>query len=217
MINYLKGIIAHKNENSISGCNFTVEVNNIGYFLLTNKRILEELPCENTEITIYTALIHKEDAMFLCGFKAREDRDIFNILQGVSGIGTRVALLLLDQFNACELASVVIKEDDKALSKTKGVGPKLAKKIILELKDKLVNWRDTTDISASTRPEIAFEDEKEKQSYTEAETVLLSLGYCKEEVDNGLKKALNKSTNKQDSEELLRLALQWISAGESIK
>ncbi len=215
MINYLKGTIVHKQENSTYGCNFTVEVNNIGYFLLTNKRILGELPGENTETTVYTSLIHKEDAMILCGFKAREDRDLFNILQGVSGIGTRVALLLLEQFNACELVSVVVKEDDKALAKTKGVGPKLAKKIILELKDKLVNWRDTTDLSTSTAHKISFDDEKIKKSYTEAETVLLSLGYCKEEVDGGLKKALSKATNSQDSEELLRIALQWISAEEN--
>ncbi len=217
MINYLKGKIVHKQENSTYGCSFTVEVNNIGYLVLTNKRILDELPCENTDVTTYTSLIHKEDAMLLCGFKAREDRDLFNILQGVSGIGLRVALLLLEQFNACELASVVIKEDDKALSKTKGVGPKLAKKIILELKDKLINWRDTTDLSTSAVNKISFDDEDLKQSYTEAETVLISLGYCKEEVDDGLEKALSKSINKQDSEDLLRIALQWISAGENSK
>ena len=137
MINYLKGILISKVEDGPFGCNITVEVNNIGYLITTNKKVVSLLPEEGNIVTIYTSLIHREDSMSLCGFSTREDKDLFNILQSVSGIGVKVALLLLGELGAYNLVSAVISGDVKALSKTKGVGPKLAQRIILELKEKM--------------------------------------------------------------------------------
>lgn len=209
MINYLKGILVSKVENSPSGCNIIIEVNNIGYLISTNKKVVSNLPDVGETVIIHTSLIHKEDAMYLCGFDTREDRDLFNILQSVSGIGTKVALALLGELGACELVSAVIRGEDKALSRTKGVGPKLAQRIILELKDKMTNWRDKVEyIQVSDRK---FETSQDKESYVETESVLLSLGYSKNEIDESMEKALLKAKNKNDAEELLRLALQWLA------
>ena len=209
MINYLKGIIVSKIENGPSGCSITVEVSNIGYLVFTNKRVIDSISDVGNSIKIYTSLIHREDAMSLCGFSTREDRDLFNILLSVSGVGTKVALLLLDELDAYKLVSAVIREDSKALSRTKGVGPKVAQRIILELKDKLINWREKIEPT----PEHAgkFDTEKDKQSYLEAESVLLSLGYSKDETNKSLEKALSIVENKDDAEELLKNALKWLS------
>ena len=67
--------------------------------------------------------------MSLCGFLRKEDRDIFNILQSVSGVGMKMALTLLDEFSGFDLISAVIKEDSKLIATAKGIGPKLAQKI----------------------------------------------------------------------------------------
>ena len=126
MFDYIKGVLINK---SYPYC--TIECNNIGYVLLINQRTYANL-CEiNNEIKIYTKLIHKEDSMTLCGFKNREDRVIFDILTSVSGIGIKVAFSLLDEFETAELINAVIYEDYKLISKTKGVGLKMAQKIIL--------------------------------------------------------------------------------------
>lgn len=212
MINYLKGILVSKVEDGPFGCNITVEVNNIGYLVVTNKKVVSLLPEEGNIVTIYTSLIHREDNMSLCGFNTREDRDLFNILQSVSGIGVKVALMLLGELGAYNLVNAVISSDAKALSRTKGVGPKLAQRIILELKDKMTNWREKVVLKPS---EIAkTEDAEVSESYIEAETVLLSLGYTKKESAEGLKKALSSASNKDNSEELLRIALQWLVSQE---
>ena len=79
--------------------------------------------------------------MSLCGFLHKEDRDIFNILTSVSGVGAKMALTLLDEFDSSELIGFVIEGNYKELTRAKGVGPKLAQKIILELKDKLMNYQ----------------------------------------------------------------------------
>lgn len=209
MINYLKGTLVSKVENSPAGCNITVEVNNIGYLITTNKRIISSLPEINEIVTIYTSLIHKEDTMYLCGFDNHQDRDLFNILQNVSGIGTKVAMLLLGELGAYELVKSVIAGDYKSLAKTKGIGTKLAQRIILELKDKMINWREKTDFTI-TQPQGVNTIEA-KQSYIEAESVLLSLGYSRDEATKGLNHAFNTATNQDDPEELLRISLQWLS------
>ena len=209
MINYLKGILISKVEDGPFGCNITVEVNNIGYLVVTAKKTVSSLPEEGETVTIYTSLIHREDNMSLCGFKTREERDLFNILQSVSGIGVKVALLLVGEMGAYNLVSAVIGGDAKSISKTKGVGPKLAQRIILELKDKMTNWREK--ITLTSTETVKTEDEAEiTESWIEAETVLLSLGYTKKEASDSLKQAVSIAKNKDDSEELLRCALQCL-------
>ncbi len=203
MINYLKGQLISKTEHSPSGCNITVEVNNTGYLILTNKRVIASLPAEGENVTIYTSLIHREDSMTLCGFNSREERDLFNLLNSVSGVGTKVALTIMGELGAYMLVNAVISGDDRAISRAKGVGPKLAGKIILELKDKMTGWRDKI-----TDKHTEKEAEKVTPELEEAETVLLSLGYTKKEASEAVKKALNTD----DTEEIVRIGLQWLAA-----
>ena len=91
----------------------------------------------DSEHKFYTSLIHREDSMSLYGFFNKESRDIFQILLSVSGVGAKMALALLNECEVCDLISFVIDGNFKELTRAKGVGPKLAQKIILELKDKV--------------------------------------------------------------------------------
>lgn len=209
MISYLKGILVSKVENSPFGCFITIEVNDIGYQVFTNPKVVNSIGDVGEKVKVYTVLIHKEDSMSLCGFITREDRDLFLILQSVSGVGAKVALLLLSVMEPFELVSAVISGDTKAISSTKGIGPKLAQRIILELKDKLINWREKIQFDPTHTTSMLKSGKS--TAYIEAESVLVSLGYSKDEADKGLMHANSSSNKSDDAEELLRLALQWLA------
>ncbi|MBR5304029.1 MAG: Holliday junction branch migration protein RuvA [Candidatus Gastranaerophilales bacterium] len=200
MFDYLKGILADK---SFPYC--TVEVNGIGYHLLTNLRTLNSIGELNSEIKIYTKLIHKEDSMTLCGFKTKQERVLFDILTSVSGIGTKASLALLAEFEANELINLIISQDHKTISRTKGIGPKMAQKIVLEIKDKLakldtvpyiIEKSNNTKVSSDTISQVA--------------TILESLGYSKNEYQGAIETALTQ-LNKDNEEELLKEVLKILS------
>lgn len=204
MYDYLNGIVAGK-TNTSKGCFVTVEVGGIGYLLELTPRDYSLLPDNEEKLKVFTVLIHREDKMSLCGFLHREDRDIFNILTSVSGVGTKMALTLLDEFESSELIGLVIEGSYKALTSAKGVGPKLAQKIILELKDKLVSFKNSEPIEISA-PAI-----KDSQVMEDVQAVLLSLGYEREEIKNAMQKSLASLNNAPSAEEVLKQTLQVLS------
>lgn len=201
MYDYIKGILISKNHPYA-----VIENNGIGYSILCNARTLGLLGDCEKEIKIYTKLIHKEDSMTLCGFCHREDRTIFDILTSVSGIGTKVALCLLDEFSGSELIGAVIDEDYKLISRTRGVGAKMAQKIILELKDKLTSLNVTSEMTAGK----INADNISKDTILEVQTVLQSLGYSQSEYQSALEISAKK-TQKDDPQEILRQTLQILS------
>lgn len=205
MFDYLKGILTNKLQTS-KGATLTVEVNGIGYLAEITTRTLSELGQLGSELKIYTVLLHREDNMSLCGFTQREDRDIFKILTSVSGVGAKMALMLLDEFDSFELISLVIKGDFKELTRAKGVGPKLAQKIILELKDKLVNLQNSMPITISTEVEI-----KDEQAIVDAQAVLISLGYERDEIKSAISKAITFVKDPTKAEDILKETLKILS------
>lgn len=202
MYDYIKGIAAGK-TNTSKGCFVTVEAGNIGYLAEITARDFNELPKD--EVKIYTVLIHREDKMSLCGFLRKEDRDIFNILTSVSGVGSKMALTLLDEFQASELIGFVIEGNYKELTRAKGVGQKLAQKIILELKDKLMNYNKNEPIVISS-PKV-----QNSQAVEDAQAVLISLGYERDEIKNAMSKAVAMLKENAAAEDILKQTLQILS------
>ena len=205
MYDYIKGKLV--SQNIRNGCSIVVECNNIGYLINTPERVIHSLDEQQDNVKIYLSLIHKEDSMSLCGFLTKEDRDIFNILQSVSGVGVKSSLVLLNEFSGCELINAVINEDDTLLSRAKGIGAKLAKKIIIELKDKLINLQNIEVLSKEIDNVTILSDSIRK----EAAAVLLSLGYTSEEIKKSVKYVLN-NTECKNSEDLLKYSLQYLSS-----
>ena len=204
MYDYIKGILAGK-TNSVKGTFVTVETSGVGYFLEVTTRDFNEI--SDGELKIYTVLLHREDKMSLCGFLHKEDRDIFNILTSVSGVGSKMALTLLDEFESSELIGFVIEGNYKEITRAKGVGPKLAQKIILELKDKLMNYQTKepikiTSISSSKLDDRAVED---------AQMVLVSLGYERSEIQDAISKAVALLKDEATAEEILKESLKILS------
>lgn len=201
MFDYLKGKLAYK---SLNDNLLTIDVNGVGYLIQLTARDLSKLSEIGTEVKAFTVLIHKEDSMSLCGFLQKEDRDIFKILTSVSGVGPKMALMLLDEFESYEIISLVVSNDFKALTRAKGVGPKLAQKIILELKDKLINLQNTLPITLDV--EI-----KDEQAVQDAQTVLVSLGYEREEIKKAVSNAFKYVKNASNTEEILKETLKILS------
>ncbi len=201
MFDYLKGYISDK-RTSTKGNFITIEASNVGYLLEVVER---DFICTNVSETdiqkIYVFLNHREDAMSLYGFLNKETRDIFQILISVSGVGAKMAIALLNEFDACDLISLVIDGDFKELTRAKGVGPKLAQKIILELKDKLM------------KTELPKKSCKIPQSQVleDTQAILLSLGYEEKEIEDTLAKILPTINDCTNSEEVIRKALTCLS------
>ncbi len=206
MYDYLKGHLISKQLNSYRGSHIVIEVNGIGYFVLTGKSTVEKLQ-DNGEVKIYVSLTHKEDTMSLTGFITKEERDIFNILQSVSGIGVKLALLILDEFSITELIDIMIREDSKELSRAKGVGVKVAQKIIIELKDKLINWSNVTPVDVS---DIETKEVKQ-EAIIEVQSVLISLGYSTNEAKSAIKEVLNYKKDCTKTEDILKYSLEFLS------
>jgi holliday junction DNA helicase RuvA len=204
LFDYLNGILTGKN--GINNISITVEVNGIGYLIQITSRDFSKLVSTGSQIKVYVVLLNREDNMSLCGFLQKEDRDIFKILTSVSGVGSKMALMLLDEFESYELISLVIKGDFKELTRAKGVGPKLAQKIILELKDKLINLQHTLPITLSADIEI-----KDEAALQDAQTVLISLGYEREEIKKHVCNAIKFIKNPNNAEEILKETLKILS------
>ena len=203
MFEYIKGILTDK-YTSANGFYYVIDVNGIGYRLEVSELDYNSSSDVNSEIKLYTKLLHKEDLMSLCGFIKKETRDIFVYLTSVSGVGVKMALALLGRFDACDLISIVINEEYKELTLAKGVGIKLAQKIVLELRDKLI--KANLNIVPSK-----FTDVEMTQASQETTSILLSLGYSEDEINTAYKVVLPKCSNRDDSEELLRETLKYLS------
>lgn len=204
MYDYIKGKITNKTS-IISGNYITLENSGLGYLLEITSRDFNEFDL-NSEIKIYTVLIHREDKMSLCGFKHKEDRDIFNVLTSVSGVGVKMAMTLLGRFSAAELAGLVINGNYKELTLAKGVGPKLAQKIILELKDKLINYQK--DFSEK---DFVEKIRSENKNLIDAQSVLLSFGYDKNEIKTAFGKLGSDFTDVSTAEEILQESLKVLA------
>jgi len=202
MYDYIKGILTNK-SNSAKGIFLTVETSGIGYLIEVTSRDFNSV--NSDEVKIYTVLIHREDKMSLCGFLKREDRDIFNILTSVSGVGAKMALTLLDEFESSELIGFVIDGNFKELTRAKGVGQKLAQKIILELKDKLVNYQNSEPVLISSDIKV------DNQAVEDAQTVLISLGYERKEIQNAMSKAVVLLEKDASAEDILKETLKILS------
>lgn len=201
MYDYFKGAITDKRKTS-KGLFITTEVSGLGYLLEVTERDFMALQInEDNAQKIYVLMTHREDAMSLYGFSNKETRDIFQILLSVSGVGAKMAIALLNEFDACNLISLVIDGDFKELTRAKGVGPKLAQKIILELKDKLMKT-ELPKASTSLPKSTAMDDTL---------SILLSLGYEEKEIEDTIAKIMPTIEDSNNSEEVIRKALTCLS------
>ena len=199
MISYIKGILEDMSPGMV-----VVDNHGIGYQMMVPMRG-ESFPKIGQEIKIYTHMHVREDDVSLFGFLSKEEKEAFELLIGVNGIGPKVGLSVLSTLSVYELKMAVISEDVKTISKTPGLGPKGAKKLILELKDKL-SFEELEEDGMGV--EILDTSVDSSDSVMITIEGLVSLGYSKSEAAI----AVNKVEDAKDltPEELLKKALKNI-------
>lgn len=194
MYYYIKGTLASRGTNYI-----VVDAGGVGYMIFTPSP--EKAPQQGSTVTVYTYLNVREDAMELYGFLTEEEKRLFMQLISVSGVGPKVGLALLSAASAQSIMTAIITGDTKTLTRAQGVGPKAAKRIILELKDKL----DPAELGIDGDEGVITEDTDAPimDARAEALSALVVLGYS----TNDAKNALMKLDASLPTEELIKKAL----------
>lgn len=181
-----------------------VECGGVGYKCFVTKNTLYNLPQKGEEVFLHTYLAVREDAMDLYGFRDIEELDAFKLVTSVNGVGAKMGLALLSEFTASQLTLYVASGDYKALTAASGVGPKLAQRIVLELKDKVGSLQsgDTLVIKAVGNATV-------NSNTKEAVSALVSLGYTQSEASL----AVGKLDPALSTEDLIKQALKTLARG----
>ena len=209
MINYLKGKAVEIVKSTSNRFIAILEVNQIGYEVQIPSRLARQLPVGDSEpVQIFTHLQIREDQQILYGFACAAERDLFRQLVSVSGIGTQLAIALIDTLGLENLVQAIVTGNIRTLSKTPGVGKKTAERIALELKTKLAQWRrlaGATPSTSSPTPAAAILED--------VEMTLLALGYTGEEIDQALSALSqdNQLLKNPNVEEWIRSAIAWLT------
>ena len=174
MYSFIKGTyIGNKNGYAI------IEANGVGYKVCCGPNTIAKMPKIGEETKIHTYLNVREDALELYGFYTQEELEMFEILTSVSGVGPKVGIAILSYVSPKELVVAIGTDNSKPFTKAPGVGPKLAKRIILELKDKFKNT------SAEDLSYDVFVAE-ESSLASEAKEALMALGYSSAEASKAV-------------------------------
>lgn len=178
-----------------------VEAGGVGYQIHTSYPSARMVRPGETAM-LYTHLQVREDAMDLYGFTTKQEKECFQLLIGISGVGPKAALAILSSVTPDQLALAVMAQDEKALTVAQGVGKKLAQRILLELKDKLAGSLDTPsgNVSSGVVAMPAAGSEKD-----DAIAALVQLGYSRGDAMNALQ---GIDTAGKSSDELIRAALK---------
>jgi len=194
MIGFIRGILIDTEEP-----NLTIDVNGLGYELQIPINSFCHLPQINQEISLYTHFVVREDGQYLFGFITKKQRTLFRILIKATGVGPKVALAILSAMEPDVFIHNVLNNNSQALENISGIGGKTAKRLIIELKDKVIN----IPIELSNR-----KLDNKLDPVNDALSALVALGYKAYEAKNALNKHQDKNLS---SAELIKLALKEIT------
>jgi Holliday junction DNA helicase RuvA len=192
MITHLNGKLIEKNPTNV-----IVECAGVGYFVKISLTTFSSLSSEEN-IKIYTQQIIREDAHTLYGFSSIEERDVFNLLISVSGIGPNTARMMLSSISPLEIQEAIIKGDVPLVQRIKGIGPKSAQRLILELQDKLKKEGPSTLLSAPIN----------NTSRDEALSALVMLGFNKNAADKAIDTVMRTAEGTISVELIIKAALK---------
>lgn len=199
MIAYLKGKLAGKTPTSV-----IIDHQGLGVEVQVPQTVFSELPPIGEEVKIYTFLRWTDDGPALYGFAGKDEREIFQMLINVSGLGPKGALALLSFLTTDELRFAVLSEDEKKISKAPGIGPKTARRIILELKDKLkIESTQPGDMDEIAAPAGKETDNGARHDAIEA---MVALGFGSTDAFRAVQSLGDLSG--MDSEQILKAAMK---------
>ncbi|MEI8294943.1 MAG: Holliday junction branch migration protein RuvA [Alphaproteobacteria bacterium] len=180
-----------------------LDVGGVGYHVYVATRTLARLETISGVVSLLIEPLIRQDQISLYGFIDHTERQWFRLLLTIQGVGARVALALLSTLTPEALAAAIAQQDRVAVCRADGVGPKLANRILSELKDKVSTWAAFAAVPLQVNAE-------EKSSFSEALSALINLGYNRAQASQALTDA-HKHSASEDTAVLIRQALQYLS------
>jgi Holliday junction DNA helicase RuvA len=204
MIGKLKGVIDGYGEDFV-----IVDVGGVGYVAHCSTRTLQALPGTGEPVVLSIETHVREDQIRLFGFLSDVEREWFRLLQTVQGVGTKVALSVLGTLKPADLANAVAMRDKAAISRSPGVGPKVAERIVTELKDKAPAY--TSIDPALVRLSGAVEEQRAPQPVLDAISALVNLGYGQPQAAAAVAAANRAAGEGADAADLIRRGLRELA------
>jgi Holliday junction DNA helicase RuvA len=204
LIGKLRGVIDSYGEDFV-----VVDVQGVGYVVHCSARTLQNLPSTGEAATLSIETHVREDLIRLYGFRSDAEREWFRLLQTVQGVGAKVALGILSVLDPAGLATAIATGDKVAVSRGPGVGPKLAARIVAELKDKAPAFAAVDP--ALIRLSDALEDRKAPQPVSDAVSALVNLGYAQLQASAAIAAALKQAGAEAETKTLIRLGLRELA------
>ncbi len=204
MIGKLKGTI-----DEIDDDHALIDVHGVCYIAHCSSRTLSRLGSPGEAAVLFIETYVREDQLKLFGFLTALEREWFNLLQSVQGVGTKVALAVLSTLTPSELANAIALQDRTAVSRAPGVGPKVAVRIITELKNKAPAFAGEAAATIGLKQELG--EGVAAAPVADAVSALTNLGYSREQAANAIAAALKNGGEGADSAKLIRLGLKELS------
>ncbi len=204
MIGKLKGVIDSYGDDFI-----VLDVNGVGYLVHCSARTLQELPGTGEPAVLSIETHVREDQIRLFGFQSDVEREWFRLLQTVQGVGAKVALSVLSTLKPADLANAIALRDKAMVARTPGVGPKVAERIVTELKDKVPAFSSVDP--AVVRLSGAIDDRRAPQPVADAVSALVNLGYGQPQAAAAVAAAARSAGDGADTARLIRLGLKELA------
>ena len=204
MIGKLKGLIETYGQDSV-----ILDVNGVGYEVHCSARTLQELPGIGQPAALSIETHVREDQIRLFGFVTEIEREWFRLLQTVQGVGAKVALAVLGTLKPRELASAIAMRDKAMVARAPGVGPKVAERIVTELKDKAPAYTNVDP--ALVRLSGALDDKRAPAPVIDAVSALVNLGYAQAQAAAAIAAAARSAGEGAEATTLIRLGLRELA------
>jgi holliday junction DNA helicase RuvA len=204
MIGKLKGVIDGYGEDYV-----IVDVGGVGYVAHCSARTLQALPGTGEPVVLSIETHVREDQIRLFGFLSDLEREWFRLLQTVQGVGTKVALSVLGTLKPADLANAVAMRDKAMIARSPGVGPKVAERIVTELKDKAPAYASVDPVLV--RLSGAVEERRAPQAVLDAISALVNLGYGQPQAAAAIAAANRTAGEGADAADLIRRGLKELA------
>lgn len=201
MYSFLTGKLYHASPQDI-----VLDVAGVGYHIFIPASLFGLLPALNEIIRIHTSLIIRENCHSLYGFLTPQDRNLFEALLNVTGIGPKTALSLIGHLSVRELQHAILNHEVAIISKVPGIGKKTAERLIIDLRDKIQTLVQVDPAEFAINQKIS----PETQVINDAMSALINLGYNQNIAQKAIKKSLSDSNESIDLATLITTALKNI-------
>ena len=204
MIGKLKGTIDEIGEDYL-----LVDVHGVCYEAFCSGRTLSKFGSVGEAVVLFIETYVREDQLKLFGFASALEREWFNLLQSVQGVGAKVALAVLSTLTPSELANAIALQDKATVARAPGVGPKVAVRIVTELKNKAPAFAGEGAANIGIKQEIG--EGVASAPVADAVSALTNLGYSRDQAANAIAAALKSGGEEADSAKLIRLGLKELA------